>query len=93
MAYGVGGDALEPVIVEVEEHHLRLCGLQDQVSQLLHLGGERGGGEVSPRPGGWGEERAGTAHLEAGLERQLQLTALDDDVREVQQMHLWLDEG
>jgi len=27
-------------------------------------------------------------HLETGLERQLQLTSLDDDVREVQQMDL-----
>ena len=36
-AHSVGGDALEPVVVEVEEHHLRLCGLQDEVAQLLHL--------------------------------------------------------
>ena len=27
----VGGDALEPVVVEVEEDHLWLCGLQDEV--------------------------------------------------------------
>lgn len=25
----VGGDGLEPVVVDVEQHHLRLCGLQD----------------------------------------------------------------
>lgn len=30
-------DSLEPVVVEVEQHHLRLCSLQDQVSKLLHL--------------------------------------------------------
>lgn len=30
-------DGLEPVVIEVEQHHLRLCSLQDQVSKLLHL--------------------------------------------------------
>ena len=30
-------DGLEPVVVEVEQHHLRLRRLQDQVSELLHL--------------------------------------------------------
>lgn len=35
--YGVGGDGLEPVVIEVEKHHLRLCSLQNQVSKLLHL--------------------------------------------------------
>ena len=48
-AHCVGGDALEPVVVEVEEDHLWLCGLQDEVSQLLHLGGREGGRE------GWRE--------------------------------------
>ncbi len=33
----VRGDGLEPVIIEVEQHHLRLCSLQDQISKLLHL--------------------------------------------------------
>lgn len=33
----VGGDGLEPVVVDVEEDHLRLGGLQDKVSELLHL--------------------------------------------------------
>ena len=61
-AHSVGGDALEPVIVEVEEDHLWLCGLEDEVSKLLHL--------------------------EASLEGQLQLTALDHDVGEIQQVDL-----
>ena len=34
---GVGGDRLEPVVVDVEQDHLRLGGLEDQVSELLHL--------------------------------------------------------
>lgn len=33
----IGRDGLEPVIIQVEQHHLRLCGLQDEVSKLLHL--------------------------------------------------------
>ena len=33
----VGRDGLEPVIVQVEQHHLRLCSLQNQVTKLLHL--------------------------------------------------------
>ncbi len=60
--HSVGRDALEPVVVEIEQHHLWLSGLQDEVPQLLHL--------------------------EAGLERQLQLAALDHDVGEVQQVDL-----
>ena len=35
----VGGDGLEPVIIDVEQHHLRLCSLQDQVTKLLNLQG------------------------------------------------------
>lgn len=61
-SYRVGGDGLEPVVVEVKEHHLRLSRLEDQVSKLLHL--------------------------ETCLEWQLQLRALDHDVREVKQVHL-----
>ncbi|CAN7943340.1 unnamed protein product, partial [Ixodes pacificus] len=57
----VRGDGLEPVVVEVEEHHLRFGGLQDEVSKLLHL--------------------------QAGLEGQLQLTALNHNVGEVQQCY------
>ena len=34
---GVGGDGLQPVVVDVEQHHLRLARLQDQVPKLLHL--------------------------------------------------------
>eukprot|EP00964_Phaeocystis_antarctica_P078146 scaffold48598_cov65-Phaeocystis_antarctica.AAC.1 len=55
-------DGLEPVVVDVEEDHLRLGGLEDQVAELLDL--------------------------EARLEGQLQLGALDDDVGEVEQVHL-----
>ena len=55
-------DRLQPVVVDVEEHHLRLGCLEDQVAKLLDL--------------------------EARLEGQLQLRALDDDVREVEQVHL-----
>lgn len=33
----VGRDGLEPVVVQVEQHHLRLRGLQDEVSELLDL--------------------------------------------------------
>lgn len=33
----VGGDSLEPVVVDVEQHHLRLGGLEDQVPELLDL--------------------------------------------------------
>ena len=62
VTHSVGGDALEPVIVEVKQDHLRLSGLQNEVSQLLHL--------------------------ETGLEGQLQLTALDHNVGEIQQVNL-----
>lgn len=34
---GVGGDGLQPVIIDVEQHHLWLCCLQDQVTKLLNL--------------------------------------------------------
>mmetsp|Transcript_31891 Transcript_31891/g.87333 ORF Transcript_31891/g.87333 Transcript_31891/m.87333 type:complete len:766 (-) Transcript_31891:1916-4213(-) len=62
----VGGDGLEPVVVDVEENHLRLGGLEDQVAKLLHL--------------------------EARLEGELQLGALDHDVGEVEQVHLeWVE--
>lgn len=33
----VAADSLEPVIVDVEEHHLWLCCLQDEIPKLLHL--------------------------------------------------------
>ena len=34
---GVAADSLQPVVVDVEQHHLGLCGLQDEVPKLLHL--------------------------------------------------------
>ena len=37
ITHSVGRDSLEPVIIQVEEHHLWLCGFQDQVTELLHL--------------------------------------------------------
>lgn len=55
---GVGGDSLEPVIVDVEEDHLRLSRPEDEVAELLYL--------------------------QAGLEGELQLGSLDDDVGEIQ---------
>lgn len=58
----VGRDALQPVVVDVEEDHLRLRGLQDEIAELFNL--------------------------EARLERQLELAALDHYVREVQQVNL-----
>lgn len=30
-------DGLQPVVIEIEQHHLRLCRLQDEISKLLHL--------------------------------------------------------
>lgn len=30
-------DGLQPVVIEIEQHHLRLCRLQDEISELLHL--------------------------------------------------------
>mmetsp|Transcript_8475 Transcript_8475/g.28819 ORF Transcript_8475/g.28819 Transcript_8475/m.28819 type:complete len:688 (+) Transcript_8475:1085-3148(+) len=58
----VGGDALEPVVVDVEEQHLGLGGLEDEVPELLDL--------------------------EARLEGQLELRALDHDVWEVEEVYL-----
>mmetsp|Transcript_24497 Transcript_24497/g.79136 ORF Transcript_24497/g.79136 Transcript_24497/m.79136 type:complete len:322 (-) Transcript_24497:5563-6528(-) len=49
---------LQPVVVDVEQHHLRLRRLEDQITELLHL--------------------------QARLERQLQLRALDHDIRKIQ---------
>mmetsp|Transcript_98960 Transcript_98960/g.262867 ORF Transcript_98960/g.262867 Transcript_98960/m.262867 type:complete len:658 (-) Transcript_98960:4864-6837(-) len=57
---GVGRNRLQPVVVEVEQHHLWLRGFQDQITELLNL--------------------------HARLEGQLQLGALDHNVREVQQV-------
>ena len=34
---GVRGDGSQPVIIEVEESHLGLSSLEDEVSELLHL--------------------------------------------------------
>mmetsp|Transcript_13888 Transcript_13888/g.19296 ORF Transcript_13888/g.19296 Transcript_13888/m.19296 type:complete len:248 (-) Transcript_13888:2958-3701(-) len=56
----VGGNALQPVIVQVEENHLRLGCLQDQVSKLFDL--------------------------QASLEWQLELAALNDNVGEVKKV-------
>ena len=36
---GVGGNGLQPVVVDVEQHHLGLCGLQNEVTELLNLEG------------------------------------------------------
>lgn len=33
----VAGNGLEPIVVDVEQHHLRLGCLEDEVSELLHL--------------------------------------------------------
>lgn len=35
--YCVRRDGLEPVIIEVEQHHLRFCRLQNEITKLLHL--------------------------------------------------------
>lgn len=35
--YSVRGNGLQPVIVEIKQDHLRLCGLQNEVSKLLHF--------------------------------------------------------
>ncbi len=35
--YRVRGYAFEPIIVEIKEHHLWLCGFENEVSQLLHF--------------------------------------------------------
>lgn len=35
--YCVGGNRLEPIVVQVEQHHLRLRGLEDEVAELLHF--------------------------------------------------------
>lgn len=56
----IGGDALKPVIIEIEEDHLWLCCLENEVTEFLYL--------------------------EAGLEGQLQLTSLDDNVGKIQQV-------
>ena len=49
-----------PVVVEVEEQHLRFSGFQDAVTEFLDL--------------------------QASLEWQLKLAALDDDIREIEQV-------
>ena len=62
-AHRVGRNALQPVVIEIKQNHLRLSGLQNEVSKFLNL--------------------------QTCLERQLQLTALDHNVWEVQQVDLW----
>ena len=37
MTYGIRRDGLEPVVIQVEQHHLWLRSLQDEVSELLHF--------------------------------------------------------
>ncbi|KFP01832.1 hypothetical protein N300_03469 [Calypte anna] len=32
-----GRDGFQPVIIEIEENHLRFSGLQDEVAKLLHF--------------------------------------------------------
>ncbi len=34
---GVRRNGLQPVIIDVEQHHLWLCGLQDEITKLLNL--------------------------------------------------------
>ena len=58
----VRADRLQPVVVQVEQDHLGLGGLEYQIAELLDL--------------------------EAGLEGQLQLAALDHDVGKVEQVDL-----
>ena len=51
----VGGDGPQPVVVQVEQNHLGLGSLQDQIAELLHfqagLQSERGVRLVSHRDG------------------------------------------
>ena len=34
---GVRGDSLQPVVIQVEQQHLRLRGFEDQIPKLLNL--------------------------------------------------------
>jgi hypothetical protein len=34
---GIGGDGSQPVIIQIEQNHLGLCRLQNQVTKLLNL--------------------------------------------------------
>jgi len=36
---GVRGHSAQPVIIQVKQHHLVLCGLEDEVAKLLQLDG------------------------------------------------------
>src|SRR2546423_12806943 len=54
-------DGFEPVIVQIEQYHLRFGCLQDEISKLLNL--------------------------ECGLERQLQFTGTNNNIREIKKMH------
>jgi hypothetical protein len=68
-------DGLEPIVVEIEENHLGLGSPQNEITKLLDL-------ETL------GHTRHERANLKASLEGELQLGTLDDDVGEVQQVHL-----
>ena len=35
--HSVRGDGFKPIVVQIKQHHLRFCSLQDQVSEFLHL--------------------------------------------------------
>ena len=37
VTHGVGGDGLQPIVVEVEKNHLRLGRFQDEISELLNF--------------------------------------------------------
>lgn len=62
LTYSVRRNGLQPVIVQIEQDHLWLSGLQNEIPKLLHL--------------------------QTSLEGQLQLRAFNDNVGEIQQMHL-----
>ena len=35
--YSIGGDSLQPIIIQVKQNHLRFCSLQDEITKLLYL--------------------------------------------------------
>lgn len=37
----VRGDSFQPIVIQIEQYHLRLCRFQDQISKLLNLFGVR----------------------------------------------------
>jgi hypothetical protein len=105
----VAADGLQPVVIDVEQHHLRLRGLRNTNRKLirqLHPAVDHNLDAAASEDDAYTgsckhlqDQVAELLYLQRRLEGQLQLRPRDDNVGEIKQMHLqyaqpfWLRRG